>query len=336
MKLNYTLFALLAGVFCSILPIAQAETDITVTTEKVSKKAKKAKKGAKKESEGAAEEAAVEESVLGAMLRKNSYFNNPEPNFNAQYFIFLKSASWCGPCNAEMPEVVNAYKQMKKSGKVELILLSHDQTEETATQWLKKFDATFPALMKGATLPQLPEARGIPNATIMSANGDVIQSGHGSIIRGWKQQTIGEYAVIGDDGEPRVGDALKTIKFTNGKPNRKADFYIYLYSPTPESADKVLLADLAEQYKEMKKNKVELIFISDSKTPLELTKVLKSCKAKFPAAQSKAAGASDLPGIGSMGSKSYAWIVTQSGAAVTEGTPDIARNWEKIVEANQN
>lgn len=337
MKLNYILFAMLAGVFCSTLPLVQAETDDTVSTEKTSKKAKKGKKtkkSDKKETEEAEDEPA-EESVLGALLRKNTYFNNAEPNFNAKYFIFLKSASWCGPCNAEMPEVVNAYKQMKESGKVELILLSYDQTQEAASTWLKKFNATFPALMRGATLPQLPQEKGIPNATIMSANGDVIQNGHGSIIRGWKQQTIGEYAVIGDDGEARVAPAIKKMKFTNGKPSAKAQYYIYLYTPDAESADKELLATLAGQYKDMKKEKVEIIFISDAKTPAQLSKVLKGCKAKFPAITRKADGVTELPGIGALGSTPQAWVVTQSGASITNGAPDIATNWQKFVEANK-
>ena len=128
---------------------------------------------------------------------------------------------------------------------------------------------------------------------------------------------------------------MKAIKFTNGKPNRKAEFYIYLYSPTPDSADKNLLMELATEYKEMKKEKVELIFISDSKTPQELSKLLKGCKAKFPAAQSKATGISELPGIGSTGNKPQAWVVTQSGAAITNGAPEIAKEWKDFVEANQ-
>jgi hypothetical protein len=189
--------------------------------------------------------------------------------------------------------------------------------------------------MRGATLPEMPEARGIPNATIMSASGEVIQSGHGSIIRGWKKQTIGEYAVIGDDGEARVAPAIKKMKFTNGKPSSKAQYYIYLYAPDAESADTELLTSLAGQYKDMKKEKVELILISNAKTPAHLAKMLKGCKAKFPAITQKAEGVAELPGIGEMGSTPQAWVVTQSGAPVTSGAPDIATNWQKFVEANK-
>jgi hypothetical protein len=125
------------------------------------------------------------------------------------------------------------------------------------------------------------------------------------------------------------------MKFTNGKPSAKAQYYIYLYTPDAESADKELLASLAGQYKDMKKEKVEIIFISDAKTPAQLSKVLKDCKAKFPAITRKADGVAELPGIGEMGSTPQAWVVTQSGASITNGAPDIATNWQKFVEANK-
>lgn len=338
MKLRFLPLILMGGLMTWVLPVAHAEADDAAPTTKLSKKAKKAKKGKKKT--GKAEEEAdaeTEESVVAAKIKDNTYFTESKPNLKAQYFIFLQSASWCGPCNAEMPEVTKAYEQMKASGKVELILLSADRTEAEAKGFLDKYKATFPGLMpKGASIPTLPEARGIPNATIMRADGTVLDSGHGSIIRGWKDKTIGKYAVVGDDGEPRVGAAMKGLKFANGKPNSKADFYIYLYSPTPSQADKELLSDLASQYKDMKKDKVELIFFSIAKTPTELVKLLKGCKAKFPAAQSSAKGMKDLPGMGLMGDKPQAWIITQSGAAIINGSPDIVKEWKQVVEANQD
>ena len=77
-------------------------------------------------------------------------------------------------------------------------------------------------------------------------------------------------------------------------------------------------------------------FFSNCKTPTELVKLLKGCKAKFPAAQSSAKGMKDLPGLGLMGEKPQAWIITQSGASIISGSPDIVKDWEKVVEANQD
>lgn len=345
MKVKFLPLILMGGLLTWALPVVHAEADDAAPAAKVSKKARKGKKNKKKaekteeeeveaDAEAAAEDAP--ESVIATKIKGNTYFTENKPNLKARYFIFLESASWCGPCNAEMPEVAKQYEQMKASGKVELILLSADDTEAEAKGFLDKYKATFPGLMpKGASIPQLPEAKGIPNATIMKADGTVLESGHGSIIRGWKNLTIGKYAVIGDDGEPRVGTAMKDLKFINGKPNRKADFYIYLYAPTPTQADKDLLTDLASEYKEMKKEKVELIFFSNDKTPNQIIKLLKGCKAKFPAALSSAKGMADLPGLGRMGDKPQAWVITQSGASIISGEPDIVKDWQKFVEANQ-
>ena len=335
MKFKYFPLILLGGLVTWALPMAHAEADDDAPATKVTKKAKKGKK-AKKKAEAAQEEDSAEapESAVAAKIKGNNYFTETKPNLKADYYIFLQSASWCGPCNAEMPEVVKAYEQMKASGRVELILLSHDDNPTAGKGFLTKYKATFPGTMcHGASVPQIPPPPGIPNAAIVKADGTLIKSDHGSIIRSWKELTIGKYAVIGDDGEPRVGKALKDMKFTNGKPSRKADFYIYLYAPSASQTDKDLLSSLACQYKDMKKDKVEVIFMSNEKTPAMLVKTLKACKAKFPAIQSSKV--EELPGLGTLGNEAKAWIVTQSGAEVISGTPDIANEWQKVVEANK-
>ena len=333
MKLHLHLITLLAGLLVWGLPISTTYADDSDSTAQVSKKKKKSKKDKKKDAEG--DEAPAAESVVGAKLKGNTFFNNTNPNLNAEYFIFLKSASWCGPCNMEMPNVAKAYEQMKQSGKVELILLSHDQTEDKAQAFLNKYNATFAGLMKGASIPTLPPSNGIPNATIMKADGTVIQSGHGSIIQGWKEKTIGKYAIIGDDGEPRVGKAVKKMKFTNGKPSTKADFYIYLYAPDLESAPDSAISQLAGSQKDLKKAKVEVIFIADAKTPAHISKYLRSKKVKFPGIQKSDDAVAELPGIGDLGATPQFWMVTQSGAAALSGGAELASEWQEVVKANQ-
>lgn len=333
MKMHLHLITLLAGLIVWAFPVSTVYADDTDTTEQVSKKKKKSKKSKIKDAEDEAAPAA--ESVVGAKLKGNTFFNNTEPNLNAEYFIFLKSASWCGPCNMEMPTVAKAYEEMKQSGKVELILLSHDQTEEKAKGFLEKYGAKFPGLMKGASIPDLPPSNGIPNATIMKADGTVIQSGHGSIIRGWKEKTIGKYAIIGDDGEARVGKALKKMKFTNGKPSAKADYYLYLHAPDLENAPSPIISQLAASQKELKKAKVEVIFIADAKTPALIAKYLKSRKAKFAGIQKSDDSVAELPGIGALEATPQAWMVTQSGAVALSGGMERAAEWQEVVEANQ-
>ncbi len=116
------------------------------------------------------------------------YITEKKPSTKAKYYIYLCSASWCGPCNAEMPHVVKAYPKMKKD-KVELILVSADRTEKAAEAFLEKYEATFPAIMSASSrkLPGFTPPQGIPHAIIVNARGEVLQAGHGSIALKWKE-----------------------------------------------------------------------------------------------------------------------------------------------------
>ncbi len=116
------------------------------------------------------------------------------PSKKAKYYIYLQSASWCGPCQAEMPHIAEEYKEMKKDGRVELLLISGDRTEGAAKNFLKANKATFPMTLsnaKGVTkLPGFTMAQGIPHAIIVNSAGEVLVNGHGSIVKDWRKHTI--------------------------------------------------------------------------------------------------------------------------------------------------
>ena len=174
---KHTLFvwvlALLVGVM--LLPaMAQDDTDGTTPIEKASEKTKKGKN--------------TVSPVMEAISKLRTF--NGKPNKKAQYFIYLQSASWCGPCRDEMPKIVEAYKKMKKRG-VEIILFSCDNTDEDAKNFAKVFKMKFPITTQYKKLensiPGFTKARGIPSATIVDENGKVLMSGHGSIIMKWEE-----------------------------------------------------------------------------------------------------------------------------------------------------
>lgn len=116
---------------------------------------------------------------------------NAKINTNADYFIYYFSASWCGPCQKLMPSTVSEYTAMKRSKRVELILVSGDKTQEAAMAYVKKHKAKFPVVMASSeaakSLPSCKSAGYIPSACIIDKNGKVIQSGHGSIVKDWKK-----------------------------------------------------------------------------------------------------------------------------------------------------
>lgn len=115
---------------------------------------------------------------------------NGKPSADADYYIYLQSASWCPPCRAEMPEIVKMYPEMKDS-KVELILIGCDDSPESSLKYLQDFGAGFPGIhYKEDELKNLPgysPASGIPDATFVDKEGHVIYRGHGSLIKRWKQ-----------------------------------------------------------------------------------------------------------------------------------------------------
>ncbi len=116
------------------------------------------------------------------------------PNTKARYFIYLMSAGWCGPCNAEMPHIVKAYEEMKREGVAELILVDFDGKPEQARAYMDKYGAAFPAVMESAApvLPGILPPQGIPSAIIVDEMGNMVKRGHGSITTQWRRH-IAEY-----------------------------------------------------------------------------------------------------------------------------------------------
>lgn len=154
--------------------------------------------------EGAAQTAdAAEPSVAAALQGMHSF--NATPAADAEYYIYLQSASWCGPCVREMPEIVKAYREMKKH-KVELILIGCDDTEAAAQKYLKTHGATFPGIHyteeKLKSLPGYTPARGIPDATFVDKQGNVIRRGHGAMVKRWRQVLS-----IGGAAAPQAGES---------------------------------------------------------------------------------------------------------------------------------
>ena len=104
-------------------------------------------------------------------------------NKNAEYFIYLYSASWCGPCRMVMPDIAKVYKEeLSKKGKIEIILLSGDANPDAARRYISHYGVDMLTVMgRGAQVDNLPGAyqvRGIPHAIVVDKNGNRIFNGH--------------------------------------------------------------------------------------------------------------------------------------------------------------
>lgn len=146
-------------------PVLHAQQDNQDTTAQT---AKKDKKKAEKPKQGKANK------TIGRLRT----INGVKPNATAKYYMVLQSASWCGPCNQEMPKIVAEYGEMRKNG-VELIFVSCDKTPEDAAAFMKKYGADFACVgfntPAAAALPGFTPERRVPRMSIVDASGKVVQ-----------------------------------------------------------------------------------------------------------------------------------------------------------------
>ena len=200
MRTTISRFLLLMLLGCAVvLPPCSAQTDDAGdSTEQTTTKGKKAKKAKKaKKTDDAAEDEATDDKAAEPE-KKNAFvaaFKNIKSlggklNAKAKYYIYLESASWCGPCKKIMPDIVKEYKGMRKAG-VEIILVGHDKTDAEVKAYLKSHHAKFPAVCSSgpaaSKLPSYSQASGIPHATWMDVEGNVFLSGHGADVLKWQE-----------------------------------------------------------------------------------------------------------------------------------------------------
>lgn len=173
------------GLFGGLLPGGATAYGQDAPTPAMQKKAGKNKKKPAK-----AEKAPL--SAVAKALKEVKFVGGKKADAKATHYIYLVSASWCGPCNAEMPAVVEQYKQMRQCG-VELILVSGDHDPAQAKGFMSKYGADFPCVMGDTERKKLPgwqDNRSIPFAIIVDAEGKSLASGNAKpVIGNWRQTT---------------------------------------------------------------------------------------------------------------------------------------------------
>lgn len=174
----------LVGLTAPVVAQSTTGSNITPEVERAMKKhAKKVAKDAKKK------KAAESFKTVPQAIEALEFFNGT-PNTKAKYYIYLQSASWCGPCRVLMPKIIAEYEEMKKE-KVEIILIGGDSTVEAATEYITHYSDEIAGILArdpGAQkLPGIGRGEGIPHATIVDRKGKVLYNGRGNGALNWRE-----------------------------------------------------------------------------------------------------------------------------------------------------
>lgn len=128
---------------------------------------------------------------MAQAIAQTDFVSGNKPSTEAKYYMFIASASWCGPCRAVMPGLVKEYPNMMANKDVEVILLSCDNSPQKAIEYLAHYNAPFAVVMYGSpaaqALPGYPkDIHGIPHIVVVDADGKLLYRGHGRRYADWK------------------------------------------------------------------------------------------------------------------------------------------------------
>ena len=98
------------------------------------------------------------------------------------------SASWCPPCRAFTPKLVEFYNQVKDKGNFELIFVSCDRDKNAMMDYMKKYNMPFLAAPHRDPVAQALMrdlgVRGIPTLAVFAPDGKLItKNGRSDVMK---------------------------------------------------------------------------------------------------------------------------------------------------------
>lgn len=146
---------------------------------------------------------------------KNFKVFNGKPNPKAKFYFYLCSASWCGPCQKEMPVIVKLHKEMKRDGRADIILVGYDKSLDEAKAYLKSHKAKFAGIWEGdkhiKELPGYGPVPGIPYVIMVDRSGKTLTVQHASMLEEWKTVVDNAERLAEKNAETPADDAASDM-----------------------------------------------------------------------------------------------------------------------------
>ena len=132
--------------------------------------------------------------TMDAAIEKVQFITEKKPTPNAKYYMFFYTASWCSPCRAVMPKIIDEYAKMMADEYMEVIIISFDDTVEEALAYLQKCNSPFAAVMNNSAEPGkmpgcLTDVCSVPHIVVVDSTGKFIYRGHALRYSEWKKRT---------------------------------------------------------------------------------------------------------------------------------------------------
>ncbi len=124
---------------------------------------------------------------VSAVLAEARYLTKRKPNLKAQYYAFIRSASWCVPCKIFVPPVMKDYGRMR-GAKVELIFLGMEE-ESVVKNYVSEDRYKCPVVLASelGSVPGLKFEAGLPRMCIVDAAGNFVFEAGGKYMQDWKK-----------------------------------------------------------------------------------------------------------------------------------------------------
>lgn len=139
------------------------------------------------------------EDVNGNKVRLSDYVGK------GKYVIVDFSASWCGPCKAEMPVLANVYNTFKHTNFDMVTVMVWDQPE-ASRKMLKEFNVDWKSIVNVGMKPmELYGFSGIPRIILFAPDGSIVHNNlRGNLIKEKLEEVLARPYVL--EGGPRLSD----------------------------------------------------------------------------------------------------------------------------------